>query len=132
MIAFKPIGSMRAKIRILLAVLVFICFVVIYIVGYGFGHKAAVRDETRFGILLYPSLYKLAEAGNTNDLQSKLRFLTFSASDYYDRYFSNEVDTNQSFLTHLAEARALASIERTQIVTFTPDSLVHQFNEQMR
>jgi hypothetical protein len=104
----------------------------VYLVGYGTGHKSVVRDETKFGIISYLNLYQLAEAGNTNELQYKLRFLVYSASDYYDRYFSNEVVTNQSFLKRLAEARIVASTERTQVVTFNANDIMRQLNAELR
>jgi hypothetical protein len=124
---------MHARILIwVTVVLVLFCSGAAYFIGYGFGHRAAVRDETKFGIVMYLGLYKLAEAGDTNTLQHDLRFLVFTSSDYYDRYFSNEVDTNQSFLRLLTEARAVASIERTNVVAFNPDEFARQINEYLR
>jgi hypothetical protein len=65
-------------------------------------------------------------------LQYKLRFLVFASSDYYDRYFSNEVVPNETFAKRLAEARVIAGIERTRVVTFDPDAIMRQINEEIR
>ena len=124
---------MSNKIRILIIlVLLFICLGVVYLVGYGTGHKSAVRDETKFGIISYMDLYKLAKAGDTNQLQDKLRFYVFCASDYYDKYFSNEVVTNQSFLRRLEEARSIAEVERARVVPLDLDALKRQINDGLR
>ena len=124
---------MSNKIRILVIfVLAFICLGVVYLIGYGTGHKSAVRDETKFGIVTDVYLYKLAEAGNTNELQNQLRFLVFCNTEYYNDYFSNEVVTNQSFLKSLKEARAVADIERPRVVPLDLDALKRQINDGLR
>ena len=113
---------MCTKIRvwfILVGVIIGLCAA--YFFGYGRGHSAAVRDDTKFGILSYVGLYRLAEAGDTNRLQGKLGFLVFATSDYYDRNFSNEVVPDKLFLNYLQQARAIASVQRTQLVYFGPD-----------
>src|SRR5580765_7796069 len=110
---------MRTKIlpfAIFILALVGLCAA--YFIGYGRGHTAAVRDQTKFGLVNYLALYKFEQDGNTNRLNSWLRFLVFTHSDYYDRYFSNETVADTNFLKHLEEARAIASIVRTQVVTF--------------
>jgi hypothetical protein len=126
--------AMRAKIFriILVSVLILVCFGGAYVIGYAYGHRAAVRDETEFKIVYNLALYKFEKTGDTNRLDDWLRFSIYAASDYYDRYFSNEVVTNRSFLKHLDEARAIASIERTQVVTVDLDSIVRQVNEEVR
>src|SRR5262245_53531852 len=123
--------AMRTGIRVCLVLMVaLIGLCAAYLIGYGRGHKAAVRDQTEFGIVSYLNLYRLAEAGDTNRLQSKLRVLLFVSSHYYDRYFSNEVATSEWFLKRLAETRAIASIERTQVVSL--DAILREVNEEIR
>jgi hypothetical protein len=101
-----------------------------YLLGRERARVAVIRtyDENETAIFL--NLYKLAEARDTDQLQNKLRFLVYASSDYYDRNFSNEVVTNESFLKTLAEARAIASIERTQVVLVNPDAIIRQINKE--
>jgi hypothetical protein len=120
---------MRAKIRIpLIFISVIICSGVAYLAGYRNGHSSAVRDETKFGIVSYLNLYKFEQQGDTNRLNNWLRFLVFSHSDYYDKYFSNEIVTDVDFIQRLNEARAIAYQERTQVVDLA--TLTNQMNEE--
>ena len=101
-----------------------------YIIGYGRGHRAAVYDRLVYDVRTDLHFYRLSEAGDTNQLQSTFRFCVFRDSDYYDRYFSGETVTNQYFLKDLADARVIASQERTQVVSV--DSALKQMNKEIR
>jgi hypothetical protein len=106
-----------------------ICLV-IYFIGYGRGHKAAVYDRLVYDVRSDLHLYKLLEAGDTNQLQSTFRFFVFRDADYYDRYFSGKTVTNQYFIKDLTDARIIASQERTQVVSL--DVITQQFNERLQ
>jgi|GEM_PF-6498293 hypothetical protein len=122
---------MNGMLRVLLTfVLAIVCLSAGYFIGYGRGHSAAVHDQLVFDLRDNLRLYKLAEAGDTNRLQSNLRFLVFSCSDYYDRYFSGENITNKYFIKDLIDARVIASQERTQVVSLS--SVVQQVNEEIQ
>ena len=119
----------KTILRILLVVFLAVVCLTVYLLGYGRGHSAAVHDQLVFDLRYNLHLYRLAEAGDTNRLQSSLRFLVFSDSDYYDRYFGGETVTNQYFLRDLADARVIASIERPQLVSV--DSVLQQAQQQI-
>ena len=109
---------MRTRvIRVLLILtLAVVCLGGVYLIGYARGYKASVREETKFAVSLYLGLYKQDKAGNTNGLEDNLRMLVYCASDYYDTHFGSEKVTDKHFLKNLAEARAIAAQERTNIV----------------
>ena len=120
----------KVILRILLVfVLAGVCLT-IYFIGYGRGHRAAVYDRLVYDVRADLHFYRLSEAGDTNQLQSTFRFCVFRDTDYYDRYFSGETVTNQYFLKDLADARVIASQERTQVVSV--DSALRQMNEGLR
>lgn len=123
---------MRTKLfRIVLwLILAVICLGAAYLAGYGRGHSSSVRDDTKFGLVNYLVLYKLQQQGDTNKLADRLRFMVYGYSDYYDRYFGSETITDKYFLQHLADARVIASQERTQLVSI--DSVMQQINDQLR
>jgi hypothetical protein len=116
--------------RILLILVLAVVCLGAYITGYGRGHKAAVYDRLLYDMRADLHFYRLAEAGDTNQLESTFRFCIFRDADYYDRYFSGETVTNQYFLKDLADARVIASQERTQVVSV--DSALQQMNEEIR
>src|ERR1700744_3475791 len=106
---------MRTRTRIwFILIAVFIGFGG-YLLGREHARVAVIRTYDENETALFLHLYKLAEAGDTNQLQNKLRFLVYASSDYYDRNFSNEIVANESFLKTMAEAHSIASIERTQV-----------------
>jgi hypothetical protein len=121
---------MRTQTRIWFILIVVFIGLGAYLLGRERARIAVIRTYDENETALFLNLYKLAEAGDTNQLQNKLRFLVYASSDYYDRNFSNEVVANESFLKTLAEARAIASIERTQVVLVNPDALIRQINEE--
>jgi hypothetical protein len=127
----RPIKTMRTIIlRVSLVFILIVVCLSAYFIGYGRGHSAAVHDQLVFDLRDNLHLYKLAKSGDTNRLESNLRFLVFSCSDYYDRYFSSEKITNQYFIKDLVDARAIASLERTQVVSI--DEVVRQANEAIQ
>jgi len=73
-------------------------------------------------------LYELAERGDTNQLQSKLRFLTFSSVDTYDRVLATQPVTNAAFARRLNKARAIATQVQTQLVSL--DMIMKRANER--
>jgi hypothetical protein len=85
------------------------------ILGYSLGHRSAVKDQARFDMSVNLGLYRLLEAGNTNAVASKLRFLVYMDSDDYDRYCSGETVT-PNFAKTLADAREIAAQERSRAV----------------
>ena len=85
------------------------------IVGYAVGQRSAVRDQDRFDLSVNLGLYRLLEKGDTNAVASKLRFLVYMDSDYYDSHFNSETVT-AGFAKTLADARAIAAEERGQVV----------------
>ena len=115
---------------LLFFILVIACLGFAYLTGYGRGHRAAVYDQTTFGVLNYLSLYKLSQQGDTNRLNAKLRFMIFGYSDYFDKHFSSDRDTNQFFSNSLLEARAIANQERPHVVNV--DSALRQINEALQ
>ena len=109
---------MRKTILSILLVSVLIAIALTaYIIGYGRGHRAAVYDRLVYDVGADLHFYSLSVAGDTNQLQSLFRFCVFRDSDYYDRYFSSVMVTNQHFIQELSDARAIASQERTNIVS---------------
>jgi hypothetical protein len=85
------------------------------IFGYAVGHRSAVRDQDRFDMSVNLGLYRLLEKGDTNAVVSKLRFLVYMDSDYYDSHFGSETVT-ASFAKTLVDARAIAAEERRHVV----------------
>jgi|ERR1022692_450923 hypothetical protein len=104
-------------LRILLIFVVIAVCLTAYVIGYGRGHSAAVYDRLVYDVAADLHFYRLSQAGDTNQLQSIFRFCVFRDSDYYDRYFSRVMVTNQHFIQELSDARAIASQERTNIVS---------------
>jgi hypothetical protein len=117
-------------LRVLLVFVLAAVCLTIYLIGYGRGHSAAVHDQLVFDLRSNLLLCRLGEEGDTNRLQSMIRFLVFCDSDYYDRYFSGETVTNKHFIKDLLDARAIASEERTQVVSL--DSVLRQVNEEIQ
>ena len=102
-----------------------------YFGGYTRGHRAAMRGEVVFDLRHGLTLYRLEQRGDTNQLESKLRFSIYAYSDYYDQHFGSEPVPNY-LAKDLAEARTMASQERTNVVHFTKDSLIRQVNEEIK
>lgn len=114
----------------LFGILALVCLGGAYLVGYVRGHGAAVREDTKFGLVNYLALYKFQQHGDTNRVADWLRSMVFFDSDYYGRYFSSETVTDKYFLAHLAEARIIASQMRTQVVSV--DSIINRINDEVR
>ncbi|HTX22346.1 MAG TPA: hypothetical protein VMD27_10900 [Candidatus Aquilonibacter sp.] len=104
-------------LRILLMFVLIAVALTAYIIGYGRGHRAAVYDRLVYDVGADLHFYRLSVAGDTNQLQSLFRFCVFRDSDYYDRYFSGVTVTDQYFIQELADARAIANQERTNVVS---------------
>ena len=109
---------MHPKItRIILILVVLFCMAAAFAAGYFRGHSRAKYDETVFGLEFYTSLYNLEQQGDTNRLADKTRFMIFGYSGYYDAHFSHEPIPYARFVDVLAEARTIASQERTNVVS---------------
>jgi hypothetical protein len=117
-------------LRILLVLVLAVVCLTVYLIGYGRGHRAAVYDRLLYDVGADLHFYSLSVAGDTNQLQSLFRFCVFRDSDYYDRYFSGVTVTNQHFIQELSDARAIASQERTQVVSV--DSALRQMEQQLQ
>ena len=120
----------KITLRVLLVLVVLAVFVSAYFIGYGRGHRAAVYDRLVYDVAADLHFYRLSVAGDTNQLQSLFRFCVFRDSDYYDRYFSGVTVTNQHFIQELTDARAIASQERTNVVSV--DLALRQMEQQLQ
>ena len=103
--------------RLILIVLALLCVAAAFAVGYSRGYAKAKYDETVFGLGFYTSLYKLEQQGDTNRVADKTRFMIFGYSYYYDAHFSHRPLPYPRFTDVLAEARTIASQERTNVVS---------------
>jgi hypothetical protein len=103
-----------------------------YFGGYVRGHRVAMHDEVIFDLRHGLTLYRLEQRGDTNQLESKLRFSIYAYSDYYDRHFGSEKVTYEGLAKDLAEARMMAGQERTNVVVFTKASLIRQVNDAIK
>ena len=103
--------------RLILILLALLCVAAAFAAGYSRGHSRAKYDETVFGLGFYTSLYKLEQQGDTNRVTDKTRFMIFGYSHYYDAYFNHQPLPYPNFTDVLAEARTIASQERTNVVS---------------
>jgi hypothetical protein len=103
--------------RIILILLALGCVAAAFVAGYFRGYSRAKYDETVFGLGYYTSLYKLEQQGDTNRVADKTRFMIFGYSGYYDAHFSHEPLPYLRFVDVLAEARTIASQERSNVVS---------------
>ena len=117
-------------LRVLLVLVLLAVCVSAYLIGYDRGRRAAVYDRLVYDVAADLHFYRLSQAGDTNRLQSIFRFCVFRDSDYYDRYFSGVTATNHYFIQELADARAIAIQERTNVVSV--DSELRQMNDELR
>ena len=77
-------------------------------VGQNHGYNDASKKDTKFAIVAFSNLYKLADAGHTNALRGKLQTLTYMYVMDYELRFSQDADTDPAFLKSLSEATTIA------------------------
>ena len=103
---------MRVKI-LLIVVLTAVCFVTGYFMGIGRGGRQAARERDVYDLDVYPHLLRLAEAGDTNLLESGIRALIVTRYNHYDMHFGSESITDTFFLKNLAYARTVVAQDKS-------------------
>ena len=97
-----------------------------YLLGRKSGYHEAMRGEAIGNLAINDLLVSLVDRGDTNQLKSKLRFLTWMRVTTYDRFVGNQPVTNVHFAQVLTRARTIASEARPQALSI--DSILKTVN----